>query len=103
MEKCEYFIKIYGFILLLFSCGCIYTIYVSSSIEGSPFYQNYFGVGITLWHLLTAIGVLAKTKWGYYLFKSFLYVLLVAFPIGTLIAYKSLKYMKRKNIKRLFA
>jgi uncharacterized membrane protein YfcA len=57
---------------------------------------------MTIWYLITGVGVLTRRKWGYYLFKIFLYVLLLAFPIGTLIGYKSLKYIKRNNIKRLF-
>jgi hypothetical protein len=54
------------------------------------------------WYLTTGIGILLRRKWGYFLFKFFLYIFLLGFPIGTFIAYKSLKYIKRNDIKTLF-
>jgi len=102
MEKGMFFIKTYGFVLLALFLGCAYTIYIASSIEDRAFYFDYLGIGTAIWYLITGIGILTRKKWGYYLLKIFLYVLLIAFPIGTLIGYKSLKYMKRNNIQKFF-
>ena len=96
------FLDIYGYLLIIFFFGCIYTLYVVTAIGYLPFYRDYFGMAISLWYLITGIGILTRKEWGYYLFKSFLYVLLLAFPIGTIISVKSLRYMKRNGIKNLF-
>ena len=96
------FLKIYAYILIAFFVGCIYTLYVSSYMKNSPFYYNYFGLGISIWYLITGVGILTRKIWGYYLLKFFLYTLLLVFPIGTIISYKSLKYMEKNNIKALF-
>jgi hypothetical protein len=53
------------------------------------------------WYLTTGVGILLRRKWGYFFFKSFLFFLLLGFPIVTFFAYKSLKYIKRNNIKTL--
>jgi putative copper export protein len=60
-------------------------------------------VGISLiYYYLTGIGMILKTKWGYILFKTFLYLALLAFPIGTVISYITLSYIKKNNIKQYF-
>ena len=41
-------------------------------------------------------------KWGYYLLKFVVYILFLSFPIGTVISYSSLKYMKKNNVKELY-
>lgn len=102
MDKKIRFIRIFGYVFLSLFIGCLYTFYVVYSVEGRPFYRNYFGLSVSTWYLLTAIGVLRQTKWGYYLFKFSLYVFLLGFPIGTIISYKSLSYMKRNKIRELF-
>lgn len=103
MTKGVRFVKVYGYILIGFFVGCLYTTYVSSYMQNLPFYSNYFGNVISIWYLMTGIGILARKIWGYYLFKFFLYVLFLAFPIGTVVAYKSLSYMKKNDIKDLFS
>jgi hypothetical protein len=45
---------------------------------------------------------LSRRLFGYYALKLFLYVLLLAFPIGTLIAVKALRYIKRENVRSVF-
>jgi len=102
MQKGTRFIKIYGLTLLILFVGCIYVIYVSFYIEDFPQEHYYFVVLISTWYLLTAIGLLTRKLWGFYLFKLFLYALLLAFPIGTIISYKSLVYIKKNDIKDLF-
>jgi len=102
MERKIRFIKIFGYGLIILFVGCLYTIFVSSSIDKYPVFWNYFGITISLWYLITGVGILARTKWGYYLLKGFLYLLFLAFPIGTIISYSSLRYIKKENIRDLF-
>jgi len=77
------------------------TIYILG--EREPHYLLfYFWVASTVFYLLTGVGVLYLTKWGYFLFKVFLFLLFLGFPIGTFISYKTLSYMKCHQIKRHF-
>lgn len=101
-EKSVRFLKIFGYILIALFIGGIITIYASSSAQNKPFYDHYWGITISGWYLITGIGILARKRWGYFLFNFFLYVLLLAFPIGTIISYKSLRYIESNNIQNLF-
>ena len=101
--KTERFLNIYGWALIGLFVGCLYTLYAISTIESSPAFMGYFGTAITLWYFVTGIGILKRKIWGYYLLKSFLYLLLLSFPIGTFISYKSLKFMKKNSIRKEFS
>ena len=100
--KTDRFLNIYGWVLIGLFVGCLYTLYAISTIEYSPAFMGYFGTVITVWYFVTGIGILTRKVWGYYLLKSFLYVLLLSFPIGTFISYKSLKFMKKNSIRKEF-
>jgi len=102
MTRTNRFLNIYGFILILFFLGSIYSIYISSNIGYLSGEIYFFGVVVSLWYLATGIGILARKKWGYYLFKSFLYILFIAFPVGTLISFYSLKYIRANTITNQF-
>jgi hypothetical protein len=105
MSKKERFLKTYGIVLIFFSACGIYPLVLLYSIEDRPPDIHEFVIFIVLmggWYLTTGIGILLRSKWGYFFFKSFLYILLLGFPIGTFIAYASLKYIKRNDIKTLF-
>jgi hypothetical protein len=99
--KADRFLNIYGWVLIGFSAGGLFSLYAIWS-ESAPASLGYFGITITLWYFVTGIGILTRKLWGYYLLKSFLYVLLLSFPIGTFISYKSLKFMKKNSIKKEF-
>jgi hypothetical protein len=107
MMQTDRFLNIYGWALLIFgSVGGSYYFYIilillnnlSDRTEGI-----IFGVIMVTWYAVTGIGILKRKAWGYYLLKSFLYVLLISFPIGTFISYKSLKFMKKNSIKKEFS
>jgi hypothetical protein len=56
-----------------------------------------------LFYLLTGLGVILRSKFGYYLFRAFLYIhLFVGFPITTVFAYRGLAYTKALSVKRHF-
>jgi len=100
IKKSQKFITILGYVFVLMFIGCLYTIYVS--LTYFPAHHVYFETVIGIWYLLTGIGLLTRKKIGYYSLKLFLYVFLIGFPIGTIISYKILKYIKKHNLKNLF-
>ncbi|MCK4828752.1 hypothetical protein KA005_74160 [bacterium] len=61
-----------------------------------------FSIFMTVWHLLTGLGILLRISWGFYLLKFYLYVLMLGIPIGTLIAKKILDYMRDNEIESFF-
>jgi len=110
MDKRQKFINIYAYVLLLAFLGCLitiyYLIYYTFFDQSYQRHHNYLLIASAIsavWYLLGGLGLLKRKKWGYYLFKSFLYFFLISFPVGTIISYKSLKYMKRSDIKALFS
>jgi hypothetical protein len=107
MPKRERFLKTYGIVLICFSICCIYPLVTLYFMKDRPPKIDVhefvmFFVLTSGWYLITGIGILLRRKWGYFLFKFFLYIFLLGFPVGTFIAYKSLKYIKRNDIKTLF-
>ena len=51
---------------------------------------------------LTGLGVVTSTKWGFRLFRMFLYVMLFAFPLGTMVSYVTLRYISRNQIQQYY-
>ena len=101
------FLNIYGWTLLIFGfVGGLFHLYIILILLKNQSYSTegiIFVATVATWYVVTGIGILRRTRWGYYLLKSILYVLLVSFPIGTFISYKSLKFMKKKWIKNEFS
>jgi hypothetical protein len=95
-------IIIFGYVLIGLSvAGLLFFYWVSLQVELKP-NDMYFIFIAAFGCIIIGIGVIKLTEWGYYLFKFFLYLLLICFPIGTLISYKILKYMKKNDIKSYF-
>src|SRR5882672_4199453 len=95
-------IKAFGFVLIglsILSLGAFTYWLASHGILGKVISTGFY-LPVPLFLLLhvlgfvTGLGVVRFTKWGYRLFKIFLYVLLFGFPIGTIVAYLTLSYMK---------
>jgi len=63
---------------------------------------SVFILACTAWYGATAVGILLRKKWGWYLFRFLLYVFLASVPIGTSLGIMSLRYMKRHNVRHLF-
>jgi hypothetical protein len=95
-------VNIFGSILFLIGfIGIIYDFTYLTDPELSTGFK-IFGVIVTMWHLLGGIGVLLKKVWGFYIFKSYLYILILGVPIGTYIAVKMLGYIKRNKLKEYY-
>lgn len=62
-----------------------------------------FIFALTFWHLITGLGILSKKKWGFFLFKLYLYVLYLGVPIGTIISKKFFTYLKDNQIEKYFS
>src|SRR4030043_1580825 len=105
MSRKEQYLKTYSIALIFLAVCGLYPLLVLYSLEDRPPNIHFFVIflaAVGCWYLTTGIGILLRTKWGYFFLKSFLYFLLLWFPIGTFIAYASLKYMKKNHIKTLF-
>lgn len=63
---------------------------------------NIFISIIFVFNLLTGIGIFLRTIWGFYLLKTYLYILILGIPIGTLIARYVLAHIRENNIKQYF-
>jgi hypothetical protein len=100
VKEARRFIKILGYVFILMAMGCLYNIYVDIKYFSGN--QVYFCTITGLWYLLTGICLLTRKIAGYYSLKLVLYVLLIGFPIGTIISYKLLKYIKKHNVKNHF-
>ncbi len=102
MRKKSFFISTCTFVMFLLAAVCVSATLILSANEGKPLYSDFFGIGMAIWYLLVGVGLLSRSMWGYCLLKAFLFILALGFPIGTLISYYSLKYMKNNDIKDLF-
>jgi hypothetical protein len=58
---------------------------------------------VVVLYLVTGVGLIVRARWGYTLLRCFLYLLYLAFPIGTVFSYLALSYVRRHRIKRHFA
>ena len=90
-----YFIAGLGFVGLI----------VHFAALGDPRYTLDFEIlvlVVSFLHIFAGIGVILKTRWGFYALKIFLYSLYFMVPISTYVAIKTLKYIKTHNIEKYF-
>lgn len=106
----ERFIRLWVGVLGCLGIGSLWVVYSASTdpdflTPDSParFQMALFGVVVSLWYLVTAIGLLARKKWGWQSFWCFLLLCLVCFPIGTIAAVMSMRYARANRLKQLFA
>ena len=104
MKKINYFhpIKMFGlfFLLLGFYSLIMHLIYLSDQNYTIGFL--YFNLIVGMMHFIIGVGILLKTSWGFHLFKLYLRLLYLGFPIGTYISIKTLDYIKRYDIEKNF-
>jgi len=95
-------IKIFGSVLLAVGIIGIFFdfIYLNDPQLSKGF--KIFGIIVSMWHILAGMGVIFQRAWGFYIFKSYLYVLFLGFPIGTYIASKMLNQIKSNELKKYF-
>lgn len=104
-------IRVFGIALMAFAIvGAFFFLFLTSP---APFFNPrspsshervafYLVTALDIVYFLIGLGVVLLKKWAYFPFKLFLYVLFLAFPIGTIISYVTLSYMRRHQIKKHF-
>ena len=70
-----------------------------SKVKYLPAVWTFVG-SVSIFHFVLGIGVLLRKKWGFTIFKGYLYLLYVGFPIGTYIAHETLKYINENRIEK---
>ena len=86
--------------------SAIIGIFMFFNLWADPEFDNSFSIFVlvlTLWNLITGLGILSKRKWGFLLFKTYLYVLYIGFPIGTIISKKFFAHVKDNNIEKYYS
>lgn len=102
-------IRLFGVVLAILSVlgfGVFAYWLVFRGVLGQSVETGYLPVLILLaLHVLvflTGLGVIVSTKWGFRLFRMFLYVMLLAFPFGTMVSYLTLRYISRNQIQQYY-
>lgn len=96
------FVTLFASLFGVFFLGTLCFSYVVSSNPELPHWMRYFVAANLLFYAVGALGLFGCRLFGFYALKVFLYVLLLSFPIGTLIAVRILRYMKRQGVRSLF-
>ena len=96
---------IFGLVLILFSVGGLIFFYSLYFNPNSPEYINsynatnewtvIFVIISCLFYIIVGLGAMFNWRFGLFVFKAFLILFLLAFPVGTIISIWTLKYMKR--------
>jgi amino acid transporter len=92
-------------IAIVLICSCVIGVFLLNDLMRDKRYDAEFVVFIVIMliiHTVVAIAVLSRRRWGLFLFKGYLYVLLLALPIGTYIALRILRYIKHDEIDNLY-
>ena len=101
MESRETFVTWYAYAFLVIALLSLYLFFMSVMAAFPLPHQAFIIVNLLL-YLLLGIGLLNRTRWAYRGLVLFLYVLFMAFPIGTAISYYSLRYARMHHVKDLF-
>jgi hypothetical protein len=96
-------VRISGIALIIAGvCGALLQI----SLLNDPEFDNSFNIFVTtmsVWHLITGLGVLSQKYWGYILLKFYLYFMLLVVPIGTYYGLKALRYLKENEVSKFYS
>ncbi|MGH7950055.1 MAG: hypothetical protein ACREQF_12570 [Candidatus Binataceae bacterium] len=57
---------------------------------------------LLLLYACTGLGLIWRARWGYVLLTSILYLLCLAFPVGPVIGYFALSYMRQPRVRKQF-
>lgn len=87
------------FFVALGLCGFLILLTKLQDIEQVVAVWLFIG-SISLFHLLLGIGVILKNRLGFGIFKGYLQLMYIAFPIGTILSKKTIEYIEKNNIER---
>lgn len=89
-------------LLSLFSGSwLLYNLFQDENIERDCGFIIFIITSVVL-HLFVGIAIFSKKRWGFFVFKCYLYIMLLAIPIGTYISQKILHYIEENNIKNIY-
>jgi len=96
-------INLFAKILIWASAIGLYFIYL---VLTDPSFDSDFVVFLVVMvvsHTIIGVGLLLRKRWGFFLFKGYLFVLYAGIPIGTYIAIRTLKYIRSHKLERYFS
>ena len=79
----------------------IYSLLEDADIEKNVNFLLFIIISIFI-HSFVGISILSKRRWGLFVFKLYLYLMLLAIPIGTYISKKFFEYIENNNIEDLY-
>ena len=94
-------IKILGYFFIVVGiCGFLLLILELNDIKSfeTKFLLIVFGP-VSFYHFIMGINLIKKNKWGLILYKGYLRLMYLGFPIGTFLAIKGLQYIKENNLE----
>lgn len=93
-------IRNFGFFLTTIGlCGFLVLFTNLTDVKYIIVVWTFIGL-VSLFHLVTGVGVIFKQKRVFPIFKAYLNLLYLGFPIGTYIARATLRYIDENNIER---
>ena len=97
------FVRVFGYLFSVFFLVTLlwFCYHIVQTPESPPWVGYFLGANL-VFYFLGSLGLLSRRLFGYYALKVFLYVLLLSFPIGTLMAVRILGFMKRESVRSLF-
>ena len=95
MRVWSWFFVVLGIVTLV---GHLFTL--GSSGYDFPF--QLFTVINMVFYLVTGVGLLFEKRWAFRIFKGYLYVMMIGWPVGYYISRSTLSYLEREHIEEIF-
>ena len=102
LEKIPNVLKFFAVVLLLsglFGCGLLYDLAQRDDFDRD---FSVFILVSMMGHSFIGFAILSRKRWGFVVFKCYLYILFLAIPVGTYISYKTLQYLKKNYIESIY-
>lgn len=93
-------IRNFGYFFFIFGlCGFLVLFTKLRDIDHVVAVWIFIGL-ISFFHLLLGFGIIRQNRLSFGVFKSYLRIMYVAFPIGTYLSKRTLEYIEKNNIER---
>jgi hypothetical protein len=93
-------LQYFGMFFVIISIAILFCLYRYPGSQDERVFLYPFAGVMSILHMLIGIGVLTRNKKIFALFKIYLKILYIGFPIGTFIARKTLTYIDKYDIER---
>jgi hypothetical protein len=99
-QKTKKFIPFYAWSAFLIIVGVHSAItIIKAELHLHP---KIFIMSLIVWHIFTGVGLILRRKWSYYSLQVILALVFFAFPVGTILAYKTNAFIKKNNARAFF-